>query len=151
MFAVLPVNFQVVFRFSKECLIRYYGHQLAPCQLRTGLDFLGDIRRFLDTDDYGVKAITKKEWEFFEDIKAPASVDLKTIMDEMLEPEPISRLDMKGKIEHKWLAADVKVVKKLPVTTGKSVKKLNNFTSLQDLFLLSHFCKAILTFTMILN
>lgn len=77
----------------------------------------------VDTDDYGVKAMTEKEWEFSEDMKAPPSADLKSIMEGILEPDPTSRLDMKSMMGHKWLAADVEAVKKLPGAAGKSAKK----------------------------
>lgn len=68
----------------------------------------------VDTDDYGVKAMTEKDWDFSDQMKAPPSSDLKALMASVLEPDPKKRIDMKGMATHKWLAADYESVKKLP-------------------------------------
>ena len=73
----------------------------------------------MDTDDYGVKAMTEGDWDFSDQMKAPPSDGLKSIMKGMLAPEPKSRLSMRATSEHKWLAADYEAVKKLPATSGK--------------------------------
>ena len=79
----------------------------------------------VDTDDYGVKAMTEKDWDFSDQMKDKPSEDLKSFMSGMLEPEPKKRLDMNGASSHKWLAADFESVKKLPESAGskKSSKK----------------------------
>ena len=68
----------------------------------------------VDTDDYGVKAMKDKDWEFSDQMKSPPSDGLKEIMSGMLEPEPDSRFTMKKVVSHKWLASDYQTVKKLP-------------------------------------
>ena len=73
----------------------------------------------VDTDDYGVKAMTEGDWEFSDEMKEPPSDGLKSIMKGMMEPDPNKRLTMKATSEHKWLAADYEAVKKLPAASGK--------------------------------
>ena len=77
----------------------------------------------VDTDDYGVKAMTERDWDFSDDMKAPPSDGLKSIMKGMLEPEPDKRLSMKATASHQWLAADYKAIEKLLAASGQKSKK----------------------------